>query len=136
MELKSKPRENFYAPGLDMDRVREMLNIVIGQLSLEESLRLIREIAYDMVSYYGKDSKGIIYQGDFSQYHIEQATILQTEISTMCDLFAQSIVDKREFEIKNFEKYIARYQLVRAERTEKENERLSAIVEGIKELLI
>jgi hypothetical protein len=136
MELKSKPRENFYAPGLDMDRVREMLNIVIGQLSLEESLRLIREIAYDMVSYYGKDSKGIIYQGDFSQYHIEQATILQTEISTMCDLFAQSIVDKREFEIKNFEKYIARYQLVRAQTAEEKARKLEVVVGAIKELLV
>ena len=133
MELKSKPRKDFYAPGLNMDRVREMMGVVSKQLSLEESLRLIREIVYDMVSYYGEDSKGIIYKGGFSQYHIEQATVLQTEISTMCDLFAQSIVDKREFQVKDFERYIARYQLVRAESAEKANAELIRYIEDTEE---
>ena len=134
--FKEEPRKDFYAQGLNMDRVMEMVGVISGHLTLEEILRLVREIAYDMVSWYSDDSKGIIYRKEYSQYHIEQATVLQTEISTICDLFAQSVVDGREFGMKNFEKYIARYQLVRAERTEKENERLSAIVEGIKELLI
>ena len=133
MELKNKPRKDFYARGLDMDRVREMIKVVIGQLSLEESLKLIREIAYDMVCYYDKDLKGVIYNGDYTQYHIEQATVLQTELRTMCDLFAQSIVDKREFQVKDFERYIARYQLVRAESAEKANAELIRYIEDTEE---
>ena len=132
MELKNKPREDFYAPGLNMDRVREMVMVVIEQLSLEESLRLIREIAYDMVCYYDKEAKGIIYKGNFSEYHIEQATVLQTELRTMCDLFAQSIVNKREFEMKHFETYIARYQLSRAQIAEERVEKLEAVIEELR----
>ena len=131
--FENKPRKDFYAPGLNMDRVREMMGVVSKQLSLEESLRLIREIAYDMVCYYDKEAKGIIYKGNFSEYHIEQATVLQTELRTMCDLFAQSIVDKREFEVKNFERYIARYQLVRAESAEKANAELIRYIEDTEE---
>ena len=136
MELKNKPRKDFYAQGVDMNRVMEMVKVISGHLTLEEILRLVREIAYDMVSWYSNDSKGIIYRKEYSQYHIEQATVLQTEISTICDLFAQSVVDGREFEMKNFEKYIARYQLVRAQIAEEKAEKLEKIVEAVKELLI
>ena len=136
MELKNKPRKDFYARGLDMDRVHEMMMIVIEQLSLEESLRLIREIAYDMVSWYSDDAKGIIYRKGYSDYHIEQASVLQTELRTMCDLFAQSVVDGREFEMSHFETYIARYATARANGLEKENERLRQTIIDLEERLI
>ena len=136
MELKNKPRKDFYARGLDIDRVHEMMMVVIEQLSLEESLRLIREIAYDMVSWYSDDAKGIIYRKGYSDYHIEQASVLQTELRTMCDLFAQSVVDGREFEMSHFETYIARYQLARSRGLEEKVERLEAIIEDLREQLI
>ena len=103
MELKNKPRKDFYAPGLDMDRVFEMLKVISGQLTLEESLKMMREMVYDMTSYYGDEDNGIVYKNNYSENHIWQATMLGNGLRALCDVFNQSITDKREFDMDYFE---------------------------------
>ena len=95
---RPKPREDFYAPGLDMDRVYYWVEEVAKNLSFEEICKLFREIAYDQVSYLDKDNCSIIYRSDkYSKLNREQANRFYNQARTICDLFAQSISDKREF---------------------------------------
>ena len=56
-----KPRKNFFADELNLDRMNEVLNSVISTLTLKEVLKMVREISYDMVCYYDEYNKGIIY---------------------------------------------------------------------------
>lgn len=94
-----EPRKNFYADELNMERMEKALNYVIENLTLKEILKMIREISYDMVCYYDKDLKGIIYMSDkYSPLNREQACRLQRHLSSFCDLFGQSVIDKREFD--------------------------------------
>ena len=94
-----KPRKNFYANEMNYERMDNQLSEVISNLTLKEVLKMIREISYDMVCYYDTYNKGIIYQSDeYSEINRNQACRLQRLLSTACDLFAQSIIEKREFE--------------------------------------
>lgn len=94
-----EPRKNFYANEMNYERMDNQLNEVISNLTLKEILKMIREISYDMVCYYDEYNKGIIYQSDeYSEINREQACRLQRLLSTACDLFAQSIIEKREFD--------------------------------------
>ena len=109
MELKNKPRKDFYANELDMDRVMEMLKAVSSQLTLRESLKMMREMVYDMTSWWSEDSKGVVYNGDYSENHIWQATMLGNGLRSLADVFNQSIVDKREYEEDYFKKWDLNY---------------------------
>lgn len=101
-----EPRKNFYANEMNYERMDNQLNEVISNLTLKEILKMIREISYDMVCYYDEYNKGIIYQSDeYSKINREQACRLQRLLSTACDLFAQSIIEKREFEEKYLEQW-------------------------------
>ncbi len=95
---------DFYDAHLDMNRVYEMVKYVASRLSLEEILKMIREITYDMVA---PNSK--IYNGDYSEINVEQANRFQSQLRDMCDFFAQSIVDKRTFD----ENYLKNYEYAR-----------------------
>lgn len=90
-------RKDFYANELNMERMNEVLNFVISNLTLKEVLKMIREISYDMVCYYDEDMKGIIYKENFNENHRWQACQLQRLLGSACDLFEQSIVGRREF---------------------------------------
>jgi hypothetical protein len=57
-------RKDFYADEINYDRMNEVLNYVIENLTLKEILKMIREISYDMVSYYNKRDCSIIYKSD------------------------------------------------------------------------
>jgi len=104
--MEYEDRKNFYADEMNYERMDEQLEQVIGHLTLKEILKMIREISYDMVSYYDKDNKGIIYQSDdYSENNRNQACRLQRLLSTACDLFAQSVIEKREFEEGYLEKW-------------------------------
>lgn len=123
MELKNKPRKDFYANELDMDRVMEMLKVVSSQLTLSESLRMMREMVYDMTSWWSEDSKGVVYNGDYSENHIWQATMLGNGLRALADVFNQSIVDKREYDKDYFEKWNLNYlQAVSGRRDQKISE--------------
>ena len=92
-------RKDFYANELNMERMNEVLNFVISNLTLKEILKMIREISYDMVCYYDEDAKGIIYcDNKYSELNQEQACRLQRLLSSACDLFGQSIINHREFD--------------------------------------
>lgn len=124
--MEYEDRKNFYADEMNYERMDEQLEQVIGHLTLKEILKMIREISYDMVSYYDKDNKGIIYQSDdYSENNRNQACRLQRLLSTACDLFAQSVIEKREFEEGYLEKWTdGGYLQNRVAQLEEENEKL------------
>lgn len=92
-------RKSFYDDEMIYERMDEVLRDVCSKLTLKEVLKMIREISYDMVCYYGEDNKGIIYQKEeYSSLNREQARQIQRMLSTACDLFCQSVVQHREFD--------------------------------------
>ena len=94
-----QPRKDFYAKELNLDRMNKVLEYVISTLTLQEVLKMIREISYDMVCYYDKDLCSRIYKDkEYSKLNQEQACRLQRLLSSACDLFGQSVIDKREFD--------------------------------------
>lgn len=94
-----QPRKDFYAKELNLDRMNKVLEYVISTLTLQEILKMIREISYDMVCYYDKDLCARIYKDkEYSKLNREQACRLQRLLSSACDLFGQSVIDKREFD--------------------------------------
>ena len=94
-----KPRKDSYAQELHLDRTNQVLEYVINTLTLQEILKMIREISYDMVCYYDKDLCSKIYKDkEYSKLNQEQACRLQRLLSSACDLFGQSVIDKREFD--------------------------------------
>lgn len=94
-----QPRKDFYAKELNLDRMNKVLEYVISTLTLQEVLKMIREISYDMVCYYDKDLCSKIYKDkEYSKLNQEQACRLQRLLSSACDLFGQSVIDKREFD--------------------------------------
>ena len=94
-----QPRKDFYAKELNLDRMNKVLECVVNTLTLQEILKMIREISYDMVCYYNKDLCSKIYKDkEYSKLNQEQACRLQRLLSSACDLFGQSIIDKREFD--------------------------------------
>ena len=94
-----QPRKDFYAKELNLDRMNKVLEYVISTLTLQEVLKMTREISYDMVCYYGEDLCSKIYKdNEYSKLNQEQACRLQRLLSGACDLFGQSIIDKREFD--------------------------------------
>lgn len=94
-----KPRKDFYAKELNLDRMNKVLEYVINTLTLQEILKMIREISYDMVAYWDKENCARIYKDkSYSKLNQEQACRLQRLLSSACDLFGQSVIDKREFD--------------------------------------
>ena len=97
--FKEEPRGSFYDNEINIDRVNEVLNIVISQLNLKEILKMTREVMYDMVSYYDEQNCAMIYKSnDYGDIHIEQITNLQRHSRQALDLFSQVICGKREFD--------------------------------------
>ena len=93
-----QPRKDFYSKELNLDRMNKVLEYVISTLTLQEVLKMIREISYDMVCYYDEDLCSRIYKDkEYSKLNQEQACRLQRLLSSACDLFGQSVIDKREF---------------------------------------
>lgn len=94
-----EPRKSFYEDELNMDRVNIAIEYIASNLTLQEALKLIREISYDMVSYWDKENCARIYKDkSYSKLNQEQACRLQRLLSSACDLFGQSVINKREFD--------------------------------------
>lgn len=120
-------REDFYADEFDKDRMNKMLNDVAKTLTLKEALMLIRNICWDMVYYNDKEDCGIIYKDDkYSEENRWQACQLQRLVSTACDLFGQSVINHREFDMGYLNKYLNGGAL------ELEVERLKNEIESLK----
>ena len=97
--IKFEARKNFFSNELNMERMEAVLNYVIENLTLKEILKMIRTISYDMVCYYDEDLCSRIYKDkEYSKLNQEQACRLQRLLSSACDLFGQSVIDKREFD--------------------------------------
>lgn len=131
------PRQNFYANEMIYERMDKQLNEVISNLTLKEVLKMIREISYDMVCYYDEYNKGIIYQSEsYSQRNREQACQLQRLLSTACDLFAQSVIEKREFDENYLEQWTSGGALQsRISNLEDEVKKYKNIINNLKEEL-
>lgn len=116
---------------MDMQKVYSEESKIKEQLSLAEIFKMAREIAYGEVSFYSENDKGIIYNGEYTQTQIDQATKLQQKIRDDCDCFTQIICNKREFEKgyadKNF--YVEDY----ISSLESENEALRRKIESFEE---
>ena len=121
-----EPRKSFYEDELNMDRVNIAIEYIASNLTLKEALKLIREISYDMVSYWDKENCARIYKDkSYSKLNQEQACRLQRLLSSACDLFGQSIINKREFDEGYLRKWCDGGFL------ELENNRLKAKVEQL-----
>lgn len=105
MENKIEPRKDFYANEMNYDRMENELERVIGNLTLAEVLKMVREISYDMVRY-DDNYKGIIYNSDYTEDGQNQACRLQRLLSAACDLFGQSIINKRVFDEGYLKKWL------------------------------
>lgn len=72
-----------------------------------EDLKQFRDYIHSIVSYYAPDDvdNGIIYNGAYTEYQIEQATRLQQHISKYTDML-QQVIGGREFEKEYFEKVV------------------------------
>ena len=102
-----KRQGSFYANELNMDKVEQTIKFMASHLTLKECLKTIREISYNMISYYDEYNKAHIYQDDtYSPLNREQACQLQRMLATACDLFGQSIIEHREFNENYLNKYI------------------------------
>lgn len=100
--------KDFFDSNIDMDRVETVLMETISKLTLSEILKMVREISHDMVCYYDEQTKGKIYQdSDYDKEHQLQACQLQRLLSSACDLFEQSIVQKRKFEEGYLDKWVS-----------------------------
>ena len=132
-----EPRKNFYANEMNYERMDNQLNEVISNLTLKEILKMIREISYDMVSYWDKENCARIYKDkSYSKLNQEQACRLQRLLSTACDLFAQSIIEKREFEEGYLEQWTSGGALLlKISRLEEEIKGLKEIIKNLKEEL-
>lgn len=92
-------RKDFFGNYIDLERANMMKKKLAEKCTLKEILWIIRNISYDMVAYYNAEHCGIIYKSEsYNQMQREQACQIQRDLSTCCDLFGQSIIDKREFE--------------------------------------
>lgn len=119
--MLNPPRETFLSSELNNNRVYEMLDEVTAQLSLREVLKMVREISFNLVQ---MDSP--IYQDNLrTGLNIEQANQLQSQLKALCDLFGQSIIDKRTFDTKYLRAYdFAGPYISRIKSLEKELEEL------------
>lgn len=77
--------------------IEENIKNLKDNLTQQEIFKLMRELLYEQISYYGDNDKGIIYNGDYSQINIEQATIINNKIRGYIGIYSQIICNKREF---------------------------------------
>jgi hypothetical protein len=125
VELKHKSRDNFYSKEFNYDRLNEVLNIVISQLNFKECSKMFGEIMNDQIAYHGEDSKGRIYNGNYTQRQIELATNIYRRERDMRDLFNQIIIDKNDFN----DEYLKRFNL--SNELVFENQRLKKKIEEL-----
>ena len=114
MGKEFEPRKNFFADELNMDRMNSVLNYVIENLTLTEILKMTREISNDMVCYYDKETKGRIYNGDYSREDIENATYVQRHIRDACDFFHQIVIQHHSFDDKYLREALGDRSLIEA----------------------
>lgn len=91
--------EEHYEDKIDLDRASESMKYLVEHNTFQEILWIMRNLSYEQVCYWDNDHKGIIYRDDsYSQLTREQACRIQRMLSTACDLFGQSVINKREFD--------------------------------------
>jgi hypothetical protein len=127
-------RKNFYKDEFSLERAESSLNDLISKCTLDEILWIVRNVTYDQIAYYSDESKGIVYDGSYTEENIEQATMLQKAISTYCDLFGQSI-NKRVFDQGYLNTYDLLQSKIKIDSLELECAKLREEVSDLKEEL-
>lgn len=124
--------KRFYSNELDINKASEVTLKLISECNLKEIIWILRQIIYDQVAYWDNSNKSIIYKGGYSETTIEQANRFQQQLSTLLDLFEQSIVDKRAFD----EDYLRKYEFAGGYLPilRKQEETINKLKESIKEL--
>ena len=82
---------------INLEKVSKMYDNLKQSCNIDELMWLARNLSYAFIYSNGTNDKADIYDGKHSQLNIEQANMLQRQLSAMCDLFAQSI-NGREFD--------------------------------------
>ena len=99
-------REDFYTDrSIDINKLKTVWDTLESKCNYKEIMWLFRNFAYEAVRYSSKDDCGPIYQEGYSNLTMEQANRFQQQISTVVDLFTQSVVDRREFNEDYLKKY-------------------------------
>jgi len=99
-------KDRLFEKEMDMKKVMEGIYNLLENYTMKEIMKMMREISYDVVSYYGPSQKGQIYDGSYSEINVEQASRIQQRLRDMADLFTQSVVDHREFDEEYLRKYL------------------------------
>lgn len=105
---------------INLERTVPVYNKV-KELNTDEKLWICRNIIYDLVSYYGENSKGEIYNGNYTDMQIEQATRLQQNICGMIKALGQ-VFNNQTFSNDYFEDLITGDYYSKYIRTKKESE--------------
>lgn len=103
--MNSDNKLRFYSNDFDYNRAHAVMIDLISKCNLKELIWIFRQIIYDQVAYWDDNVKSILYDGSYSKLTIEQANRFQSQLSTLLDLFEQSIIDKREFNTDYLRKY-------------------------------
>lgn len=133
MEIKDIPsRKDYYAREINLNRANELLTLLISKCTFKEINWIYKSLAYDLVSYYDQNTKARLYDGTHTDLNVEQANRLQQQLSSITDLFEQSVIDKREFN----EDYLKEYEFARPylRIITEQKERINSLEEAIKEL--
>lgn len=83
---------------MNLGKIFKIKDYIESELTFEEICKMFREIFYSKISYYDENNKGIIYNGEYSDINIEQATRIQQRLREDIALFEQIMSDKREFD--------------------------------------
>ena len=101
-----KSRKDYYSTEFNSERANAVLTWLISKCSFKEISWIYRNLVYDQVAYYDQNHKAKLYDGTYTDLNVEQANRFQQQISTVADLFEQSILNKREFD----EDYLKQYE--------------------------
>lgn len=124
-------REKFYAKEFNMERADANLEALIKNCTLKEIFWIMSNIMYDQVAYYSKEHHAPIYDDNSDKLNVEQANRFQQQLSTILDLYGQSLFGRvfDENYLKNYE-FAGPYLKILREK----NERIEQLEEAIKEL--
>jgi hypothetical protein len=98
---------NYYTDGnIDLIRVESNLSYLSKASNFITNMKTFREMIYSVVSYFSDDTKGIIYDGTYTQEQIDQANKLQEKISSCTDMLTQIVVKHQTFDADYFDKKV------------------------------
>lgn len=90
---------------IDLDKMKEIWDLLESRCNYTEIMWLFRNFVYEAIRWSSDSDHGPVYDEGRTRLNTEQANRLQQQISSVVDLFTQSVVSKREFD----EGYLKQY---------------------------